>query len=214
MSTTPKIQSGIDWRQVIVPAIAALIFFTVVTGIAYPLVITGIAQTFFPYQANGSLLKNASGNVIGSELIGQQFSDPAYFWGRLSATGYNAAASSGSNYGPMNPALVGSDGTIQTQIDALEAANDAAGVMVEAALPVDLVTASGSGLDPHISPAAAKYQLARVAALRGIDEATLQTLVNEFTECRTLAVLGEPRVNVLKLNLALDERYPLAEAAS
>ncbi len=204
---------GVDWQQVILPAILSIIFFTVVTGVLYPLVITGIAQVVFPHQANGSLITDAEGNVIGSELIGQQFSDPAYFWGRLSATGpvpYNAAASSGSNYGPLNPALIGPEGTIQSRVTALEEANAAAGVTVDTAIPVDLVTASGSGLDPHISPAAAQYQVARVAALRGIDPATLQGLVDQFTEGRTLALLGEPRVNVLRLNLELDEQYPLA----
>lgn len=209
-------QNRIEWKQVVVPAAVSLIFFTVVTGLLYPAAITGIAQAIFPYQANGSLITDDQGNVIGSELIGQEFSDPAYFWGRLSATGpvpYNAGASSGSNYGPLNPALIGPDGIIQTRITALEEANAAAGVTVETPIPVDLVTASGSGLDPHISPAAAQYQLARVAALRGIDESTLQTLVNQHTEGRTLGILGEPRVNVLRLNLALDEQYPLPDTA-
>lgn len=201
----------IEWRQVIMPAVVAIVFFTVVTGLLYPLAITGIAQAVFPHQANGSLLTDTDGNVIGSELIGQQFSDPAYFWGRLSATSpvpYNAAASSGSNLGPLNPALIGEDGLIQARITALEEANAAAGVTVEGAIPVDLVTASASGLDPHISPAAARYQVARVAALRGIDPAALQTLVDQYTEGRTLGILGEPRVNVLRLNLALDEISP------
>lgn len=214
-NTTTETNKGVDWRQVILPAVLSVIFFTVVTGVLYPLVITGIAQVVFPHQANGSLITDADGNVIGSELIGQQFSDPAYFWGRLSATGpvpYNAAASSGSNLGPLNPSLIGPDGTIQSRITALEEANVAAGMTVDSPIPVDLVTASGSGLDPHISPAAARYQVARVAALRGIDEAALQTLVEQHTEGRTLAVLGEPRVNVLELNLALDAQYPLAAA--
>ncbi|HEX2620859.1 MAG TPA: potassium-transporting ATPase subunit C, partial [Phototrophicaceae bacterium] len=118
------------------------------------------------------------------------------------------AASSGSNYGPLNPALIGPDGIIQSRVTALEEANDAAGVTVDTPIPVDLVTASGSGLDPEISPAAARYQVARIAALRGIDEATLQALVDQHTEKRTLGVMGEPRVNVLRLNLALDELYP------
>jgi K+-transporting ATPase ATPase C chain len=200
-------QSKIEWRQVLVPAVVSLIFFTIVTGLLYPAVITGIAQVIFPYQANGSLITDEEGNVIGSELIGQQFSNPAYFWGRLSATGpvpYNAAASSGSNYGPLNPALIGPEGMIQSRITALHEAEEAAGVDNTQPIPVDLVTASSSGLDPHISPAAAQYQIARVAALRGIDEAALQSLVDEYTEGRTLGVLGEPRVNVLRLNLALD----------
>lgn len=200
-------QARIEWKQVIVPSVVSIIFFTIVTGLLYPGLITGLAQAFFPHQANGSLIKDDNGNVIGSELIGQQFSDPAYFWGRLSATGpvpYNGAASSGSNYGPLNPALIGPDGIIQSRITALHDAETAAGVDSTQPIPVDLVTASGSGLDPEISPAAAQYQIPRVAALRGIDEKTLQTLVEQYTEGRTLGVLGEPRVNVLKLNLALD----------
>lgn len=204
-------------NQIIRPAIVALVALTIITGLLYPAVITGIAQVIFPYQANGSLIKDADGNVIGSELIGQQFTNPAYFWGRLSATGpvpYNAAASSGSNYGPLNPALIGEDGTIQLRIDALEAADASAGVTNSLPIPVDLVTASGSGLDPHISPAAAQYQVARIAALRGTDAATVQALVDQFTEGRFLGLLGEPRVNVLKLNLALDEQYPLPETES
>lgn len=208
-------QSKIDWRQVFVPAVVSIIFFTLLTGVLYPAAITGIAQVIFPYQANGSLITDAQGNVIGSELIGQQFSDPAYFWGRLSATGpvpYNAAASSGSNYGPLNPAIIGPEGIVQARITALEEANAAAGVTVEGQIPVDLVTASGSGLDPHISPAAAAYQVPRIAALRGVDTATVQALVDQYTEGRTLGILGEPRVNVLRLNLALDEQYPLSTA--
>jgi K+-transporting ATPase ATPase C chain len=207
-------QSKIEWRQVLLPAIVSILFFTVVLGILYPAAITGIAGVVFPHQAGGSLITDESGNVVGSELIGQEFSAPTYFWGRPSATGpvpYNAAASSGSNYGPLNPALIGPDGLVQSRITALQEANAAAGVTVEGLIPVDLVTASGSGLDPHISPAAARYQAARIAALRGIDEATLQALIDEHTEGRTLGVLGEPRVNVLRLNLALDEQYPLPE---
>ncbi|MCI0352639.1 MAG: potassium-transporting ATPase subunit KdpC, partial [Acidobacteriales bacterium] len=196
-------QSKIEWRQVIVPSVVSIIFFTLVTGLLYPAVITGIAQVIFPYQANGSLITDEAGNTIGSELIGQQFSDPAYFWGRLSATGpvpYNAAASSGSNYGPLNPALIGPEGIVQARITALEEANAIAGVTVDAPIPVDLVTASGSGLDPHISPAAAQYQVARIAALRGIDREVVQALVDQYTEGRTLGILGELRVNVLRLN--------------
>jgi K+-transporting ATPase ATPase C chain len=209
-------QSKIEWRQVILPAIVAIIFFSVVTGLLYPGLITVIAQAVFPHQANGSLITDKDGNVIGSELIGQQFSNPAYFWGRLSATGpvpYNAAASSGSNYGPLNPALIGDGGTVQTRIKALHDAEAAAGVDNTQPVPVDLVTASGSGLDPEISPAAAQYQVARVAALRHIDPATLQALVDQYTQGRTLGVLGEPRVNVLELNLALDAQHPLPATA-
>ena len=203
-------------RQIIRPAIVSLVIFTVITGVLYPAVITGIAQVIFPNQANGSLIKDANGTVIGSELIGQQFSEPSYFWGRLSATGpvpYNGAGSSGSNYGPLNPALIGEEGTVQSRINALREADAAAGVTNTAPIPVDLVTASGSGLDPQISPAAAIYQIPRIAALRGTDEANIRSLVDEFTEGHTLGLLGEPRVNVLKLNLALDERYPLAETS-
>jgi K+-transporting ATPase ATPase C chain len=150
----------------------------------------------FPHQANGSLIM-ADGKAVGSELIGQQFDDPSYFWGRLSAAGYNAAASSGSNYGPMNPALIDS---VQARIDALKAADPENTLPI----PVDLVTASGSGLDPHISVAAALYQVHRVASARGLNEADIQSLVDQYTEGRQFGFLGEPTVNVLELNLALD----------
>lgn len=193
------------------PAIVSLVIFTALLGLFYPALITGIAQLAFPAQANGSLITDEAGTVVGSKLIGQEFSDPAHFWGRLSATGpvpYNAAASSGSNLGPLNPALIGAEGIVQTRINALAAADADAGVQNDAPIPVDLVTASGSGLDPHISPAAAQYQVARIAALRGVDVSEIQSLVDEFTEGRTLGFLGEARVNVLQLNLALDERYP------
>jgi K+-transporting ATPase ATPase C chain len=202
----------ININQIIRPAIVSLVILTILTGVLYPLLITGVAQVVFPHQANGSLLKDASGNTLGSELIGQQFDDPAYFWGRLSATGgvpYNAVASSGSNLGPLNPALIGEDGAIQSRIDALAAADEAAGVSNTLPVPVDLVTASASGLDPQISPAAAQYQVSRIAALRATDAASIQALVDQFIEGRTLGLLGEPRVNVLKLNLALDAQYPL-----
>jgi len=180
----------------------ALIFlgiFTVVTGIIYPLFVTGIAQAFFHHQANGSLIEE-NGASVGSELIGQPFSDPKYFWGRLSATTpfpYNAAASSGSNYGPSNPAL---REAIQARIDALKAADPDNNQPI----PVDLVTFSASGLDPDISVAAADYQVPRVARYRGLSEEQVSDLVNQFTEGRQLGIMGEPRVNVLKLNLALD----------
>jgi potassium-transporting ATPase KdpC subunit len=186
-------------RSTIRPAITLLILLTMLTGVLYPLAVTGIAQSVFPFRANGSLMV-LDGQAIGSELIGQQFDDPAYFWGRLSATGpypYNAAASSGSNLGPMNPALID---MVQVRIDALHAADPGN----EAPIPVDLVTASGSGLDPHISPAAALYQVPRVARERGLDEEALRALIAQYTEGRTLRLLGEPRVNVLALNLALD----------
>ena len=178
------------------PALTIFALLTVITGVIYPLAVTGISQALFPYQANGSLIM-VDGKAIGSELIGQQFDDPKYFWGRPSATGYNAAASSGSNYGPMNPALMD---MVQARIDALNAADPENTLPI----PVDLVTASGSGLDPHISVAAALYQVHRVASARGLNEADVQSLVEKYTEDRQFGFLGEPRVNVLLLNLALD----------
>jgi K+-transporting ATPase ATPase C chain len=203
-------------NQLIRPAIVSLIILTLITGVLYPLLITGVAQVIFPHQANGSLITNASGSVIGSELIGQDFgTNPGYFWGRISATGgvpYNAAASSGSNLGPLNPGLIGADGEIQTRIDALKAADTIAGITNTLPIPVDLVTSSGSGLDPQISPAAAQYQIARIAALRKTDVASIQALVDQNTQGRTLGLLGEPAVNVLQLNVALDAKYPLPAA--
>lgn len=178
------------------PAITVFVLLTIITGVVYPLIVTGISQMVFPYQANGSLIEK-DGVVVGSELIGQQFDDPKYFWGRPSAAGYNAAASSGSNYGPMNPALLDS---VQTRIDVLKTADPDNTLPI----PVDLVTASGSGLDPHISVAAASYQIHRVAQARGLSNETIKALVDEYTEGRQFGFLGEPRVNVLKLNLALD----------
>jgi K+-transporting ATPase ATPase C chain len=194
-------------RQLMRPAIVALVLFTLLTGVLYPLLVTAIAQIAFPNQANGSLITSSHGKIVGSRLIGQQFDQPQYFWGRLSATGpvaYNASASSGSNLGPINPALIGPDGSIQARINALAAADAKLGIKNEAPIPVDLVTASGSGLDPHISAAAAHYQAARVAAARGMALADVEALIERYTEARTFAVLGEPRVNVLLLNLALD----------
>ena len=178
------------------PALFMLLILTIVTGVVYPLVVTGIAQVAFPHQANGSLIV-IDGKTYGSELIGQQVDAPKYFWGRLSAAGYNASASSGSNYGPANPALMD---VVQARIDALKAADPD----TSAPIPVDLVTASGSGLDPHISVAAALYQVHRVASARGWSEAEVRSLVEKYTEGRQLGFLGEPRVNVLLLNLALD----------
>jgi K+-transporting ATPase ATPase C chain len=178
------------------PALVTLLFFTLLTGLLYPLAVTGLAQLIFPAQANGSIIMR-NGKVIGSELIGQPFDDPKYFWGRPSATDYNAAASSGSNLGPTNPALIAG---VKARITALQAADPAN----TAPIPVDLVTASASGLDPHISVAAALYQMARVARLRGLDEAKVHDLVMQNIEYRQLGFLGEPRLNVLRLNLALD----------
>ncbi|MGD9636401.1 MAG: potassium-transporting ATPase subunit KdpC [Pirellulales bacterium] len=172
---------------------------TVLTGVVYPLVVTAVAQVVFPHQANGSLIER-DGKVFGSELIGQQFDDAKYFSSRPSATGptpYNAAASTGSNYGPTNPAQLDA---VKGRVESLKQANPGASDKI----PIDLVTASGSGLDPHISPASAEYQIARVAKARGLDEMAVRDLVAAHVEGRTLGLLGEPRVNVLKLNLALD----------
>jgi K+-transporting ATPase ATPase C chain len=181
------------------PALVLFALFTVLTGLVYPAVTTGVAQLLFPHRANGSLMVR-DGRVRGSELIGQPFSDPAYFWGRLSATGptpYNAAASTGSNLGPTNPALAEA---VRARVAALRSADPTQ----TGPVPVDLVTASGSGLDPHISPAAAAYQVGRVARARGRAADDLQALVDRSTERRALGLIGEPRVNVLLLNLALD----------
>jgi K+-transporting ATPase ATPase C chain len=181
------------------PAIVSLIVLSVVTGLAYPALVTVIAQAVFPYQANGSLVVR-DGKVVGSALIGQPFDDPKYFWGRPSATspfGYNAGASSGSNLSPTNSDLIKA---VQGRVDALRAADPDN----KAPVPVDLVTASGSGLDPHISPAAALYQVGRVAKARKMDAEKVRQLVEQHTEGRQLGFLGEPRVNFLALNLALD----------
>ena len=180
-------------------ATASIVVFTVITGVIYPLIVTGAAQLVFPRQANGSLLVN-NGKTVGSSLIGQSFSSPKYFWARPSATSpmpYNAANSSGSNLGPLNPALTENVKARITQLKAADAAS-------KQAVPVDLVTASGSGLDPDISPAAAEYQVSRVAKTRNIDESEVRKLIAEYTRDRQLGILGEPRVNVLELNLALD----------
>jgi K+-transporting ATPase ATPase C chain len=185
-------------RSEIRPALLMLVILTVITGVLYPLLITGIAQVAFPRQANGSLIVR-NHEVVGSSWIGQPFSSPRYFWGRLSATApsYNAGASSGSNYGPLNPALVEA---AKARIEALRAADPEA----RGPIPVDLVTASGSGLDPHISLAAAEYQVARVANARGLSPEIVRARIAQGTTGRFLGVIGEPVVNVLELNLALD----------
>ncbi len=185
------------------PALLSLLLLTLITGGVYPALVTGLAQLLFPRQANGSLIVR-DGQAVGSELIGQPFADPAYFWGRPSATGpfpYNAAASSGSNLGPTNPALLEA---VKGRIEALRQVDPAN----PAPIPADLVTASASGLDPHISPAAAFYQVARVAKARGLAAEQVKSLVAEYSEGRQWGFLGEPRVNVLKLNLALEARSP------
>lgn len=182
------------------PAVTLLIVLTVLTGVIYPGIVTAIAQVVFPHQANGSLIGNAD-EPVGSDLIGQPFSKPEYFWSRLSATQpfpYNAAASSGSNFGPLNPEL---KKAARARIDSLGTqGSDGRDV------PVDLVTSSASGLDPHISPAAAEFQVPRIATTRRMSEDVVRELVRQYTEGRQFGVLGEPRVNVLRLNLALDRQ--------
>ena len=181
------------------PALTLFVVLSLVTGLLYPLAVTGVAQTVFPHQANGSLIQRG-GTAVGSQLIGQSFTEPGHFWGRPSATApmpYNAAASGGSNLGPTHPALAQ---VVQARIAALRAADPGNLQPV----PVDLVTASASGLDPHISPAAAAYQAPRVARARGLPLTQVQALVQQHTESPWLGWLGEPRVNVLALNLALE----------
>ena len=182
------------------PALVLFFILTFLTGALYPLLVTGLSQTLFPAQASGSLIQR-DGKAVGSELIGQNFTDPKHFWGRPSATGpmpYNASASSGSNQGPLNPAL---RDAVKSRIEALRAADPGN----TKSIPIDLVTASASGLDPHISPAAANYQVSRAAKARGLPAEKVQALVDSQTESPLFGVLGEPRVNVLKLNLALDK---------
>lgn len=186
-------------KNILRPALVLFALLTLLTGVAYPLVVTGAAQLLFPAQAAGSLIVR-DGKPVGSELIGQNFADPKHFWGRPSATGpmpYNAAASSGANQGPLNPALLDA---VKARIAALRSADPGNTSPVS----VDLVTASSSGLDPHISPAAARYQVARVASARGLALASVQALVDQQTEKPLMGFLGEPRVHVLRLNLALE----------
>ena len=182
------------------PAVMSLVLFTLLTGIVYPVLVTGVAQVLFPAQASGSLIVRGD-RAVGSRLIGQPFDDPKYFWSRLSATApapYNGGASSGSNLGPLNDALLDA---VRARVDALEAADPGNTLPI----PVDLVTASGSGLDPHISPEAAHYQVARVARVRKLSEAAVAELVARHTRGRQLGFLGDPVVDVLPLNLELDE---------
>jgi K+-transporting ATPase ATPase C chain len=189
-------------QTVVRPALVVFLLLSALTGIVYPLVVTGVAKAAFPAQAAGSLIVR-DGKPVGSLLIGQNFSDPKYFWGRPSATGpypNNAGASGGSNLGPLNPALTDA---VKGRIEALRAADPGN----TAAVPVDLVTASGSGLDPHTSVAAALYQAARVARERKLPLAQVQQLIDRYAEGRLLGLLGEPRVNVLQLNLALDAAH-------
>ncbi|MCC6398397.1 MAG: potassium-transporting ATPase subunit KdpC [Bacteroidetes bacterium] len=186
-------------KQHLRPAVALLVLFTLITGALYPLLIVGIAQGVFPFEANGSIIQR-DGNPIGSALIGQQFTSAKYFWSRLSATApfpYNAGASSGSNYGPMNRSLLNATRSRVEQLRGADSLN-------MQSIPVDLATASASGLDPHISIQSAQYQLSRVARERNLPEVKVRSLVEQCTESRTFGFLGEPRVNVLKLNLALD----------
>jgi K+-transporting ATPase ATPase C chain len=188
-------------RQLIRQTLMMLVVLSAITGLIYPLAVTGVAQLAFPHQANGSVIFR-EGKAVGSELIGQPFGNPKYFWSRPSATlpvPYNAAGSSGSNLGPLNPSLADN---MKKRAMSLRAADPAAG----ASVPVDLLTASGSGLDPDISPAAAEYQIPRVARARHLDETVVRRLVAEHTQLRQMGLLGEPRVNVLALNLALDKQ--------
>jgi K+-transporting ATPase ATPase C chain len=187
-------------KQIVRPALTLLIFFSTLVGLMYPMLMTGISQVVFPFEANGSIMR-INGKVLGSALIGQPFAAASYFWSRPSATTtmpYDASASNGSNLGPSNPAL---RETVEYRINALKAADPEN----TAPIPVDLVTSSGSGLDPHLSPAGVLYQVGRIARERHLPEATVRRLVEQCTEERTLGILGEPRVNVLRLNLALDD---------
>ena len=186
-------------NTIIRPAIVLFLVMSVLTGIVYPFAVTGLAQLLFHDQADGSLMV-ANGHAVGSRIIGQSFSDPKYFWSRPSATApqpYNGLASGGSNQGPLNPALTDA---VKSRVDALKAADPTNALPI----PVDLVTASASGLDPDISIAAARYQAARIARVRGLEPAAVQSLIDAHAHGRLLGLIGEPRVNVLELNLALD----------
>jgi K+-transporting ATPase ATPase C chain len=190
------------WSQIKISVLMVVVL-TVLTGVVYPLAVTALAQVLFGWRADGSLVER-NGVVVGSELLGQRFAAPEYFWSRPSAVFYNAAGSGGSNLGPTNPALIE---RIERTVDGLRRAHGGAG-----SIPVDLATASGSGLDPHISPAAALYQVARVAAARGESEEAVRRVAEQHIQSRQLGFLGEPRVNVLLLNLDLDETFPRGAA--
>ena len=200
-----------DLVSVIRPAAISVLVFTGLLGLVYPLLFAGISAVAFPDQATGSLIRNSSGGVVGSRLIGQPFDDPAYLWSRPTAASYNAMASSGTNAGPSG--FVDNQGTLGPNPALVDAVNGRVKALRDAdpdnpaKVPVDLVTASGSGLDPHISPAAAYYQVGRVARARGLSPEQVREVVDRHVEPRTLLVLGEPRVNVLMVNLALDARF-------
>jgi K+-transporting ATPase ATPase C chain len=183
------------------PAVVMIALFSGVLGVAYPFAVTGVAQTVFSEQADGSLVRDKAGKVVGSALVGQTFAEPVYLHPRPSAAGdgYDAAASSGSNLGPLNPDLIA---RVKTDADALRAETGAA------VIPADAVTTSASGLDPHISPAYAELQIARIASARGVGEAQVRKVIEQHVEGRTFGVLGQPRVNVLLTNMALDARFP------
>lgn len=183
------------------PAVVMIALFTGVLGVAYPFAVTGVAQTVFPKQADGSLVRDKAGKVVGSALVGQTFAAPVYLHPRPSAAGdgYDASSSSGANLGPLNPDLIA---RVKTDADALRAETGAA------VIPADAVTASASGLDPHISPAYAELQIARIASARGVGEAQVREVIEQHVEGRTFGVLGQPRVNVLLTNMALDARFP------
>jgi K+-transporting ATPase ATPase C chain len=209
------VEDGLNIGRQLVVGLLMVLLLTAITGIIYPIVITGVAQVIFPAQANGSMVKDASGRVVGSELLGQTFTEPRYFYGRPSAGGvYDAESetvpgvSSGSNLGPTNARLV-----LTNTVEAANTVRETEGLPANAQVPVDLGTASASGLDPHITPAAARLQVARVARERGMTEAEVQRLVDQYTEGRDLGFLGEPRVNVLKLNLALDALQAQAQGS-
>ncbi|WP_304271201.1 potassium-transporting ATPase subunit KdpC [Brevundimonas naejangsanensis] len=183
------------------PAVVMIALFTGVLGVAYPFAVTGVAQTVFSEQADGSLVRDKAGKVVGSALVGQTFAAPVYLHPRPSAAGdgYDASSSSGANLGPLNPDLIA---RVKTDADALRAETGAA------VIPADAVTASASGLDPHISPAYAELQIARIASARGVGEAQVREVIEQHVEGRTFGVLGQPRVNVLLTNMALDARFP------